>query len=351
MHVLWSLHRGGAERLVLDIAQEQLSTHEVCVVAISGGEMLPLFKDRGIEVIVVDEYERTLSSRRKLVKKLRSIVDQWKPDLMHTHLGGDVWAGLFIARAKRIPWVITVHSHEPGLSALSRLLRFFAFRTASHVVAISASVAEMVRYRYGVSQERLSVIPVGLRQERFELRDHRLPGDLVKCVIVGRLAPEKGHEVAFRALAKLSFPWELRIVGDGVLKRSLQQLAQELGIAQRIRWVGAVNEPGYFLTTSDLFLLPSLHEGQGLVLLEAMMSGLPAIASDLPVLREHFTHKQLATFPIGDADVLARVITSSLREYHLALQRADEARSIVQKHFGLFAVVEAYHALYATLIV
>ncbi len=349
IHVLWSLERGGAERFVLDLATEQQKTHEVCVVAVCGGSMQPLFDDQDIEVIVLGKQPRGLKQRFTLVEQCKKLFRERRPDIVHTHLGADVWAGYFAARPLKITWVMTAHSHEPDLGFLTRMLRFFAYKSASAVVAISVSVRDMIVWRYGVSEKRLQVIPVGIRIERFEQRERHQAGDIPKLVIVGRLSEEKGHAVLFEALAALHRPWFLTIVGDGPLRLSLQRQSERLGIAPRMRWAGAVNDPSYFLTSADLFCLPSLHEGQGIALLEAVASRLPAIASDLPAIREVFDRRSMMLVPPGDNEALSKAIHQLLTQYTDALSRADLAAEAVHKRFGIDAVAEQYQKLYLSL--
>lgn len=349
LHVLWSLGRGGAERFVLDLAGEQQKTHDVHVVSFSGGEMEAQFNDAGIPLTILKKQPRTFGGRFAAVQAMKDFYRSWQPDVVHTHLGADVWAGYFAAHPMRISWVMTAHSHEPDTSVVTRTLRFLAYRAADAVVAVSASVRDMAHWRYGVNEKRLRVIPVGLRLERFEPRERHQASDIPKLVTVGRLLPEKGHAVLLEALAQLHRPWALTIVGDGPLRLMLQRESERLGIAPRIRWAGSVNDPSYFLTKADIFCLPSLHEGQGIALLEAAAARLPAVASDLPAIREVFDRQSLLTFEAGDAPALAKALHLALSQYPESLERADRAMSIVHRRFGIEAVAGAYDMLYQSL--
>lgn len=349
VHVLWSLGRGGAERFVLDLATEQQKMHDVHVVAFGGGEMESQFADAGIPLTVLKKQPRTFKGRFASVQAMKHFFRSWQPDIVHTHLGADVWAGYFAARPLRISWVMTAHSHEPNAGFFTRTLRFLAYRSANTVVAVSASVRDMVAWRYGVAEKRLSVIPVGMRLERFEQRERHQAGDIPRLVTVGRLSPEKGHAVLLEALAQLRRPWTLTVVGDGPLRLMLQRESERLGIAPRIRWAGSVGDPSYFLTTADVFCLPSLHEGQGIALLEAAATRLPAVASDLPAIREVFDRQSLLTSAAGDAPALAKALHQTLSQYPDALERADRAQAIVRARFGIATVTDAYDTLYKTL--
>ena len=102
-------------------------------------------------------------------------------------------------------------------------------------------------------------------------------------ITVTRLVEQKGLDVLLRAAARAfeSLPsWRLAIVGDGPLRAELQALADELGIAQRIDWLGQVSNPAVYLKAAKFFVLTSRFEGSPNALLEAMACGLPAVVSD-----------------------------------------------------------------------
>jgi len=127
---------------------------------------------------------------------------------------------------------------------------------------------------------------------------------------VGRLVPEKAHDVLLQAFALTGDEmkdWRLMIVGDGPLKEELQALAASLGIDHRIDWQDAVHDPEPFYHRANVFTLPSRFEGMPNALLEAMSHGLPVIVSDgsrgpLEIVRNGATG---LVFPVNDASALA----------------------------------------------
>jgi glycosyltransferase involved in cell wall biosynthesis len=109
----------------------------------------------------------------------------------------------------------------------------------------------------------------------------------MQLLSVGRLIPKKGYATAMEALGALQdFDWEWTLVGEGEERESLGLLAQEKGIADRVHFVGFVENPRPFYESADFFLMPSRWEGFGLVAAEAMASGVPVLASDVPGLAE-----------------------------------------------------------------
>lgn len=350
VHILWTLGRAGAERMVLDVSRHMKSEgHDVFVLAAGGGgDMRKDFEDAGISVFVMDSMSRM--KRGRLIKHISKKLEEINPDIVHTHLGGDVWGGKAVKRLHGIPWIMTAHSHEDDIPFIQRFGRTWAYAHADHIVAVSKSVADAVTRRYRLSQERLSIIPVGLDMVRFKQRDPHLPGDIPVIISVGRLVPEKGHETLLRALAPIEQPYLLRLVGHGPEFLKLQRLAESLGILPRVHFEGVVKDVAPFLRESDLFCFPSWHEGQGVALYEAAAAQVPIIASDLTAFRERFDESHMAFVKSDDVEGWTRAIRSALQNYGQALERAKRASEEITLHYTKEAMGEAYLVQYKRLI-
>eukprot|EP01036_Dinobryon_divergens_P045396 gene45396-60648_t len=101
------------------------------------------------------------------------------------------------------------------------------------------------------------------------------PEDAFLIVAGGRFHPRKALDMAVRALARLPGAW-LWLVGDGSMRAELEQLAVKLNVADRVRFVGWVNDPSNYIAAGDAFLMPSRHEPLGNLLLEAWSLGVPS---------------------------------------------------------------------------
>lgn len=102
-------------------------------------------------------------------------------------------------------------------------------------------------------------------------------------LMVGRLHWQKAHDLLFKAFARLPsdlHQWRLTVMGRGDLEKPLRSLAKRLGIAERIDWLGQVDDPYPYYAAADIFVLPSRHEGMPNALLEAMTCGMAVIVSD-----------------------------------------------------------------------
>jgi glycosyltransferase involved in cell wall biosynthesis len=221
-----------------------------------------------------------------------------------------------VAPPTRRPLVVTIHdvvtSELPGLHSErnNRLQgrRLAELDQAAVVLAVSASTADALR-ALDVAADRIHVVPHGLSRL---VPDANAPVPPARFMLaVGTLEPRKAHDTLLRAFAA-GAPADVRLVcagPDGGAAPALRRLAGELGLAERVSWLGRVSDGALAALYRDatLFCMPSLSEGFGLPVLEAMGAGLPVLASDLPCLRE-FADGCAEFVPPGDLPALARAI-------------------------------------------
>lgn len=201
-------------------------------------------------------------------------------------------AGQHLAQIWKLPHVVTVHGfdiHDPtrAISA-DRFppVHWVVQRVLSSAQAIttqSRDIARRTRQGYTLKRD-LSIIPLGIPQVGIphDPRPAHLPDGFI-LVGVGRLVARKGFDVAIKALTLLPEEVKLVIIGDGPRQIDLQQLAESVGVSSRVKFLGPVfdQEKWNVLAHSQAYLLPSLHEGFSLSTVEAMMMGLPVVASNV----------------------------------------------------------------------
>jgi glycosyltransferase involved in cell wall biosynthesis len=192
------------------------------------------------------------------------------------------------SRLRRQPYVVHYHldvepsgRFGPLFVAYKRRILGGVLRSAARVIAVSPDQPEFLRRTYSVAAERIVLIPNGVGEEFF--REPRAAADHAgpfRLLFVGRLAPQKDASLLLRAMAEVTLPTELVVVGDGEERAMLERLAEELGLTN-VRFVGA--KTGAELISwyhwADAFVLTSERESTGLVLLEAMAASLPIVAT------------------------------------------------------------------------
>jgi glycosyltransferase involved in cell wall biosynthesis len=286
--------------------------------------------------------------------------------LIHVHsLFVTGWAGLRYARRYGIPIVYTYHTQleayahyvpfEPKATrfAATQLTRTFC-NLVDAVVVPTPAVASHLR-ELGV-EARIEVVPSGIDVERFGAgtRDESLrrrlgvPSDGRLVLFVSRLAPEKNVSVVLHAVADANDPsLRLVIAGDGPQRAELERLAIELGVNDRVVFLGVVtrDELPDLYASADAFVFPSTTETQGLVQAEALAAGALVIAADTQPNRE----------VLGDA---ARIVApdrsafaSALREIPSAPDPVVRARAkTVALRFSAARQVDAMIGLYHSLL-
>lgn len=343
VQVVWSLDRAGASRMVLDLARElPAQGFRVLVVSLGGGgEMERAFKEAGINVRIAPA-----TSFGSLIRFLNDIVAEEHPAVWHTHLGGDLWGGYVAWRRGLFPWIVTAHGRMTDEPRLRQLARGIAYRRADQVVSVSEDLQTYLRAKHRVSPERSRVIRIGIDLSRFQSRGSASFHDIPRLVTVGRLVQSKNHATLLRALAPIRRPWTLDLFGTGPEQERLMLLAESLGILPRMRFHGSVMNIPERLRESDLFCFPTWHEGQSAALLEAVASGVPIIASDLPVFRESFGEDAMRFVRADAIKEWTQAIEEILADPSAALRRAVRAEQIAREQFSLSRMVMDYAELY-----
>lgn len=235
-----------------------------------------------------------------LLVRLERVIASFHPDLVHTHLVHADLHGTLAARWAGLPVVSSRHNDDPFRQGLLLGLGLRAVDSLqTRIIAISRAVAEFTERYEGVPASKLSVVryglPFGLTRptRRAEVRASWEAGDdHCLLVTVGRLVEQKGQQFLLQALARLGplapdgRRWKLAIVGDGPLRADLTRLAEELGVGRQVIFSGFRSDVRDVMAAADLYVHPSLWEGFGLVLLEAMAAGRAVVASRVSAIPE-----------------------------------------------------------------
>ena len=262
--------------------------------------------------------------------KLKKLLKRLKPDLLHSHLGrADIITAL--AKDKTTPQVATLHSVRRNFSKMTLAgFKLIDSRLALRT-AVSAAVIDSF-YRNGFLRSPHLVIYNPINEEHLKVKkgsgqirqELKIPPHGLVLLTVGRLMPVKGHHILLRAFADVLLRKNiyLLLAGTGPLEKKLKQLAQHLGIADYIRWLGFYPAIADLINSCDLMVFPSLWEGMGLAPLEGLWLKCPQVLSDLPALREWVPEGDGITFcPPGEYKALAASINMMLEKPR---QKIDE---------------------------
>lgn len=228
--------------------------------------------------------------------------------------------------------IIISERNDPRRQSLGRawdILRRLLYRHADLVVANSRNaLAGLAEY---VPAEKLRWLPNPLRTAG---PASDVPVEAPLILAVGRLHHQKGFDVLLRAFGSLlrRHPdWTLAILGEGGERQSLQQLAEQLGIAGRVRFPGYAAEPFDWYNAAALFVQPSRYEGLPNTVLEAMSCGLPCIVTDAqPGILEFLADRESGiVVPVESSDALAAAMESLIEDEALRETLGRNARLAV----------------------
>lgn len=296
---------GGGGVASADIAEELAKAHNVCVLTSAGQGLPDRERVNGVDIIRVPVVGRNKRATASMVSMLSyvplairagaSLTKEAHFDIVNTHFAVPTGpAGRRIAKRAGIPNVLTVHGGDlydpskfvsPHRHAILRRIVRRQIVDADAVVAQSSNTAQNVGTYYS-STVNVEIIPLGIKPPppaTVSRAAFGLPDDAIVMVTIGRLVARKGLDVLIEALRRADDPrLHLVVVGTGPLANELAGLARRSGVGSQIHFPGYVSESDKYglLRAADFYVSSSLHEGFGLVFLEAMACGLPVVCFD-----------------------------------------------------------------------
>lgn len=362
LFVIDSLEPGGAELSLASMIPHLSSVEAKVCHLYPGARLVPRVSAAGVEVASLDLPGRYVPLRA--IMRLRREVRRWKPDLIHSQLWRSGMAARTVARLCSVPLVHTL-VNEPLVSISrpggdrwrARLLQRLDRASAPWVtawVANSAAIAAAQATALALPKDRLQVIYRGRDVEVFSPALHRpVPREATRDPVmlnVGRLRLAKGQEQLLDALPAVLArvpDARLEIAGEGPCRRGLEDRCRRLGIASAVRFLGHRDDVPKLLRHADLFLFPSRHEGHPGALVEAMLSGIPIVASDLPVHRETVRDGRTGVLvPMDDPEAWARAIVSLLEQPDRSYRMGLAARRDAEQRFDVRRAARLHEQLY-----
>ena len=362
---------GGGGVTFSHIAAELAKKHEIDIIT-TGMKGLPEFEEQdGVKIYRVRVMGRAdkatatllsllsfpLSSMLKGIKLCR----RKKYDVINTHFAVPTGpTGLVLSKLFGIPDILSIHGGDiydpsktlsPHRNFLLRKMVAYVLNHSTYVLAQSTDVRARAIEHYHVKRE-IKIIPWGLKEPRFERTGRKQlgldTGDFI-IIAIGRLVKRKGLDHLLIAVARSLIPSiKVLIIGDGPEKENLKSLAEESGIGSRVTLCGSVPEEQKFqyLSASDIFVLPSLHEGFGIVFLEAMYCGLPIITTDTGGQTDFIIdgHNGFLVH-VGDVETLAVKIEELYTNHDLRKSMAANNLEDIKK-FSISTTAQRYEEMF-----
>jgi glycosyltransferase involved in cell wall biosynthesis len=376
LHVITSLTRAGAERQLLNIVRNTGSdelSHVVCYLH-PPDDLAAEFRKEGIETICLNLPRKWpwLFAPWKLVPLLRAR----RPDFIQSRLlDADLSVRLSTLLGPSIPIIATLHMptydaetiRAAGwpvykMAVLKWLDRWTARATRPLFIAISESVKRSAVRNLGLLPADVRVIYNSIDQKRLQCRPEEprqireeagIPAGAFVYLTVGRLSPQKGQPVLLRAFKEVAAAIPdayLAFAGEGPQATAHDALATELGIRDRVRFLGSRHDVGACLEMADVFVFPSLFEGWGAAPIEAMFKGLPCIATRIEPILELFVDDEtgLLVAPGSEAE-LASAMIKLYRDPDLRRRLAASARAVAVERFDIRQGMRVWSQFYREL--
>lgn len=319
--IITTLIYGGAERLLVNFANIHAVEHSVDVIYLKfepqlAGQLSPAINLHHIPL------------NRYCAANLSNLLKELQPDVIHTHLTHADFLGLWAAKSLPARQFCTMHNIWFKWDWRDYLI-FAAYRglfnlvaPRSHVIGISQSVGEHVINRLKVPPRRVSVInnaipqldaPLDYREMRRLLN---IPPEAFCLLFIGRLRLQKSVDTLLLATAQLKslIPNLLVLLvgeGQGYEQDNLRQLSRDLGLSDVVQFRGVTAQPELYLSAADVFVLPSIFEGFGLVILEAFRAALPVIATNIEGPKQLIEngYNGLLFTPKNEAQLTEKILT------------------------------------------
>ena len=370
---------GGLEQVVLHLARgldRGRFTPSVCSLLPPEPPLLEELLSTGVPCHVLD---KGAGVNPVLPLRLARLMRREGIRLVNSH---DVGATIYAAPAARLAGVRhVVHTDHSQILALKK--RLWLFRGllrgwTSFSVTVSHELERHLVERLGVAPRAVATVPNAVDTERFAAggdaaglrRELGLPPDAVVVGSIGRLTEQKGYAHLLRAFASLAASrplLRLVITGTGELRGDLEREARAAGIAGRVIFTGVRRDVPTLLALFDVFVLPSLWEGQPITLMEAMAAGRPIVATDVgdnarilgaagtrdgvaPPPGGYLAGERGLLVPSGDAAALAAAVGRLADDRGLASSLGARAAAHARGEFDVAAMVRRYEAVYESVL-
>lgn len=381
IHIITRLDNGGsAQNTMLTVLGHDRTQYEPVMIAghpgswdAQGGmaateEQCRRLEKERISCVIVPSLVRQISPWKDfcVLWRLVGILRTTRPAVVHTHTSKAGVLGRVAAWLAGVPVVVhTPHGHVfyghfgPVKSGVFLQVERILCRVTTALVALTSAERDDHLERAVGRADRFAVIPSGIDVERFRRArvggrqvplGFNCPADATIVGSVGWLTDIKGHRVLVEALSSLKDEYpklHVVIVGSGGQHDALLAQADSLGLRDRIHLIGHRDDVEQCLAGMDCFVFPSLNEGMGRALIEAMAAGLPVVASrvgGIPAIVRHEENGLLVA--AGDSRALSDAVRRLLADPQWAERLGRNASLTIGQEFGVKAMVDAVESVY-----
>jgi glycosyltransferase involved in cell wall biosynthesis len=351
---------GGAQIHVRDLAVSLQAQGHACSVVTGGtGLFVDMLRAERVPTTILRHLILPIHPLHDALalREIHRALATLRPDLVAAHSSKAGILSRIAARMLGIPVILTAHgwNFTPGIASapayMYRQFERWAGPLTSKIIAVSEYDRQLALQAGIVPEEKVVTVYNGMGDVGPELRAR--PGQTpVRLVMVARFGAQKDHPTLLRALAGLlDLPWEIDLIGDGELMAQTQALAAELGLSNRIHFLGQRRDVDLLLARAQVSILATNWEGFPLSILEAMRAGLPVIATEVAGIGESVQDGETGYLvPRGDVEALRDRIRRLLTDAMLRTRLGAAGRTRFEQHFTLPLFVQNTLAVYEEVV-
>lgn len=353
--MITGLGMGGAEHVVVNLADELIKLGHTVKIAYLSGSVLVSPKRSEIELIPIGM--RGTKDFLKAFFKLRNIVKDFKPDVVHSHMFHSNIISRLIRLAIYVPKLIcTVHSSNEGGK-----FRMLAYRLTDSLADISTNVSQQSVNDYinkgAAKYGRMVSIANGIDTEKFRynavfresLRSELCVSSEKIILAIGRLHVAKDYQNLLYAVDKLKTirtDFKVFIVGEGLLENDLKKITKEKGIEHFISFLGVRRDIKELMSAADIYVMSSAWEGLPMVILEAMACERFVVTTDCGGIRGVVGSNGFIVEPKNYTALADRLNDALDMTFEERFSIGKLARKSIVNNYSLSANVDAYLELY-----
>lgn len=356
MQIILDLGTGGVEKFLLDLVLNyDREKFDMSIVSLNG-RMDTMFdnilENNRIKVTYLDMKPRIYDFR--IYALFNKLIKAEKPDVVNVHLYMTRYALLPVMHNHVPVRIHTIHvPFKAEASGFYKMLLKYTYKQGGFIpVAVSKEVQKTIEENCNVEAK---YIYNGIDLSKFKSNVKRsfMEDGTIRMICVARFMPEKNHKLliyAFNKVCEVYPNCKLSLVGEGILKKEIQEMVVNLGIEDKVEFLGTRRDVPLLLNQSDIFLLSSNYEGFGLVIAEAMACGLPIVSTNVGAIYELIEHKHSGILvEKGNVDEFASAVIKLIQDECTRQKISQNAKIEVQK-FSLINTVREYEKLYMNLL-
>jgi glycosyltransferase involved in cell wall biosynthesis len=339
-------------------------------------DSLHILEDYGVKPLLIPEMKRipNFKSDREAYRKIKQIIEEFQPDIVHTHAAKAGALGRKAAKACGVPVIVhTFHGHVfhsyfgKAKTLLYKIIERRLAKISTGIIAISPIQKEELSSVHSIcSPDKIKVIPLGfdllkfrenLTEKRVATRQNwNLKEDEVAVAIIGRLAPIKNHGLFLDAIALLAEKGvraRYFIVGDGqekpIIEKRVKELQDQYGL--KVELTSWIKDIATFNAGMDIICLSSDNEGTPVSLIEAQASGVPVISTDVGGVKDILDEGNTGfVVPKKDPDAFGKKLQLLIENKEIRTKMSQNGWNFVRDKFHYTTLVKNMENYYAELI-